>query len=299
MRYSLRGTKAPFEKLNKQEQQKFEVNDLECVASPWSNVANISHRIKRQPNPKNNATSLEQQHAVVSSRTTTGTLISTVGTQTHHTNVIASPMDLNWHLNYDGNIGGSGLTWLLGTKFYTVPWENPVQSGLLIASSSSTEKASLLQPAVLPVDIFGGQVESGVLRCQTSWNGNNSCFTLGLGSKRTMKIFRYCMRGTSLGGNDCLVDWEFQGRSHATNKWVVLRSHVGDMSIFETSRSVNSGHKWLTWLIDEQARNVDVDAVRILMTGVNTNGNARLTMSGLELFGVLHDPDKPFGVCIT
>ena len=91
--------------MNKQEQQKFEVNDLECVASPWSNVANISHRIKRQPNPKNNATSQEQQHAVVSSRTTTGTLISTVGTQTHHTNVIAYPMDLNWHLNYDGNIG--------------------------------------------------------------------------------------------------------------------------------------------------------------------------------------------------
>ena len=74
---------------------------------------------------------------------------------------------------------------------------------------------------------------------------------------------------------------------------MVLRSHIGDTSLLEISRSID-GHRWMNWLIDDvNARNVEVDAVRIRMTGKNTNGNDRLVMCGLELYGLLTDLDMP------
>ena len=100
------------------------------------------------------------------------------------------------------------------------------------------------------------------------------------------------MRGSGQSGNDCLVDWELQGRTGAESggdgKWVTLRSHVGDRALFNVSRSAEP-FQWVTWVVEGCL--FEVDAVRIAMTGVNTNRNASLVMVGLEVYGCLSDPN--------
>ena len=258
--------------------------------SNYTNQVIITSRLSRQPQSLQQ--SQPQPQPQPQTQTTDILLASVTGTATKIHNTIEATIDHDWHLKYLGPDDAGGLTYLLGTQYLSVPYQNPVELGLLFPSHSSTEKENVLVPAVLPNEIFGRSLTlNAIKRCSTKWNDPASWYMLELGGNRTMKLMRYCMRGVG-GSGDCLLNWELQGRKN-DGKWVVLKSHIGDTSLLEISRSID-GHRWMNWLIDDvNARNVEVDAVRIRMTGKNTNGNDRLVMCGLELYGLLTDLDMP------
>jgi len=224
------------------------------------------------------------------------TLAGVAGTSVTHNITVSSHVDLQWHLKYEGSADANGITYLLGTQFYRTPYQNPsLIPGMLSVLQSSTEKPpSLLHSVVLPTVLFerGDECSDIRQRFQTKWNEQISWLQIDFGGRRTMKVNRYCLQGTGMGGNDCPVDWELQGRVE-TGSWRTLRAHVGDGSLVEASRSANK-HQWVTWLIESvEAKRLVVDSVRLILTNVNASGNARLTMCGLELYGLLSDPDMP------
>ena len=51
---------------------------------------------------------------------------------------------------------------------------------------------------------------------------------------------------------------------------------------------------WASWVVwDQDARTIDVDAIRIVMVSPNSSGNARLALADIEVYGIFTDLAHP------
>ena len=177
----------------------------------------------------------------------------------------------------------------------------------------------------------GHRVAPPVLR--TKWDSALPAWVqVDFGIGCSMKILRYSLRsGSNSFGSDTMVDWELQGRvavgrvheptttatattttttttdprkadlrrgGHRDERcWVVLSKHVGDNALLEASRRRGRGaieDGWASWVVwDQDARTVDVDAIRIVMVSPNSSGNARLALADIEVYGMFTDWAHP------
>ena len=317
MKYSNRGHRDPFfepssgslnptfKSKNTKRHHNHEVkkqNFLEKFNSRRSTIASRNNRSQLNNNfnhqQKLHTNTLKQNEHIF--------LHGVAGTSFSFSNTINSTVDYRWHLKYNGHNDSNGLIYLLGTNFYRHPYQNPatMKEKKIFASQSSikTNATPFLKTETDPANIFLREDIHDCdhhRRCQTKWNdAQQSWYQLDFGGNRTMEIQRYCMRGSGHNGNDCLVDWELQGRVVANSsrsdvsdnikKWVVLKTHVGDRSLYNVSRS-SEPYQYITYCVNGD--HYKCDAIRITMTGVNSSGNASLTMCGLDVYGILNDPN--------
>ena len=103
-----------------------------------------------------------------------------------------------------------------------------------------------------------------------------SFLAVDLGPTRLLRPARYCLRCLPHDEN-APRHWQLQG-SVDENTWCVLRSHVDDPSLKETSEA--------SWVIVSDAR---FRHFRILQTGENSGNKHkhRLSLIGIELYGEL------------
>ena len=199
-----------------------------------------------------------------------------------------------WHLQYEGEGDAGGLVYLLGTRFLRLPFSNPAEAAgrgaaplVGVAVSSADDRSA--QPCRIFDRHDNNEREAHVV--QTSWRSETAPWLcMELGGRRSMQVHRYSLRG-GRDANEAMLDWELQGRT-PEGEWVTILSHVGDRTLLDASRT-RSGTGWASWVVwDEAARAQSVHALRIVMS-CNISGTTRLLVSGLEVYGILRDPDNP------
>jgi hypothetical protein len=103
--------------------------------------------------------------------------------------------------------------------------------------------------------------------------------SVDLGEGRSLVPNHYCLRHGFNGGQNLLRSWRLEGSTDAT-EWTVLRTHQDDDSLRCQAFSV--AH----WAID--GVEVAYRHFRVVQAGPNSSGDATLTLSGIELYGMLY-----------
>jgi hypothetical protein len=173
-------------------------------------------------------------------------------------------------LRYAYDFDQNGLFYWLGSKGKTVPWGNPGEAGIVTCTASTLAN----QPASKPAWAICGRE---TVRCVTlpqpkQW------MAVDLRDKR-IQPSHYTLRHYDSWDSEALRTWQFEGSVDGVN-WDILRAHYNDGAL-------NKKGATHTWVITNAPKAYRF--LRIAQTGVNSNNNHYLSLSGLEVYGVLTD----------
>jgi hypothetical protein len=172
---------------------------------------------------------------------------------------------------YTRDFDERGVLYYIGTLGGTEEWKNPMLRELVRVSWSSLEKGSLHSALERePSECWSMDVPS-------SW------MQLDLGEDRSLVLSHYSLRHGSNSRQDFLRNWVLQGSDDAKT-WEVLQRHINDVSL----NNIFDTHSWPVIKSPTPKR-----FFRVLQNGRNSSTHNFLTISGLELYGELHERKKP------
>ena len=173
---------------------------------------------------------------------------------------------------YSHDFDNNGIIHFLGTRLGTTPnhYTNPVDDGYIAVTST---KLTLNPPSEPIQSIF----DKELVRCVCDHDDNN-WVQIELKHHQVCAT-HYTLRHYKSWATEALRNWRFEGSVDGEN-WVTLREHHGDSSL----NDVGATH---TWPINQPRRKGYFKYFRVLQTGLNSNRNKFLCLSGFELYGHL------------
>ena len=171
---------------------------------------------------------------------------------------------------YQHDFDTNGLFHYLGTRGRTAPWSNPCNQRLVNISCS----ALATNPPSAPCSAL---VNRELVRCVTQAKPD-MWFMLDL-LNIVFHCTHYTLQHYASFDVEALRNWRFEA-SQDGNSWDVLREHTNDQSLQKAGQT----H---TWPIIEtpQTKGKCYRLFRLWQTGLNSNNNHYLALSGVELYG--------------
>lgn len=182
---------------------------------------------------------------------------------------IIIPDILAHKLQFEYEFDENGLFYHIGTEGHTKPYQNPHNSGQVVAALSNIGGFLSSHPHK-----FVGRHPDGFNFTndqEGSWMG------VDIGPKRRLIPNHYCLMTDQCPRK--LRTWELQAMVGGENgEWITLRKHENDDSLTEEPHSV--AH-WPLQLKDE----TPFRYFRIVQTGPNSTNSFQLACGGIELYG--------------
>lgn len=178
-------------------------------------------------------------------------------------------------IHYLKNAEGHGVFYALGTNFGATKWKNPGKTEAfskmrIIVTRSSDYQGDATDLLENRTDIASG-----------TDNEPNSSWCVNLTEKYALYPTHYTLRhARSL---PIIRNWRLEGSLDGID-WKTLKAHKDDRRLYGLSP-----YHTATWLIE--GKFMAFQYFRILQTGMNSKGNCRLFLSGMELYGVLIEKD--------
>lgn len=178
-------------------------------------------------------------------------------------------------IHYLKNAEGHGVFYALGTNFGATKWKNP----------GKTEAFSKMRIIVTRSSDYQGDatdlLENRTEIASGTDNEPNSSWCVNLTEKYALYPTHYTLRhARSL---PIIRNWRLEGSLDGSD-WKTLKAHKDDRRLYGLSP-----YHTATWLIE--GKFMAFQYFRILQTGMNSKGNCRLFLSGMELYGVLIEKD--------
>ena len=169
---------------------------------------------------------------------------------------------------YARDFDENGLLFHIGTEGGRGPWRNPMEAGLGVTVTSSSQGYG--QPHM----VVGREGVS----CYTM-NALSSWFAIDLGAGRCIRPTHYTLRHGIDGKEYRLVHWKLQGGNDGAS-WTDLRTHVDDQAL--PAAAFFSTASWPLAPPDPRAA---YRHFRVLQTGNSSGGDDFLCVSGFEVYG--------------
>ena len=129
-------------------------------------------------------------------------------------------------------------------------------------------------------DVLGTE---GVI-CGTE-NEPGSWWQIAFKRHQVRGIKRYALRhGYDYSGGS-LRNWRLEGSSDGGESWSLIMEHNGDESL----NGEYATHSWEVPQQQEEEEDKWFDAIRIIQTGENSDGNHSLFLSGIELYATMRE----------
>lgn len=172
---------------------------------------------------------------------------------------------------YTSDFDEHGVLYYIATRGGTEEWRNPMLAREQVRVSwSSLEKGS-------PHSVLEREPsESWSMDVPSSW------VQLDLGEDRSLVLSHYSIRHGSNSRQDFLRNWVLQG-SDDGKTWEVLQRHVNDTAL----NNIYATHSWAVIKSPTPRR-----IFRVLQNGRNSSTHNFLSISGIELYGELHERKK-------
>lgn len=198
-----------------------------------------------------------------------------------------------YQLDYRGIADAKGLIYFIGTDGMQHPFENPSLKnyGLTLTVTKGSNKYGI--PAkIVNRDPNGYQ-------SLTDWKDiKKSYIEIDLNKKVRLRPNRYMIRSGTSGPNFTATDWVLEGiecdknGTENTQGWKILKKHENDQTLFQKSCSCPHKFNALSYTINDDMNFGKTDGgfyskFRIRLTSNNVNGNAYLSISSVEFWGVL------------
>ena len=197
-------------------------------------------------------------------------------------------------LDFSGCDDPKGLLYFLGTDGLKAPFENPATktAGFRVTVEKGSNKFS---PASTITDRHMGA------RCTTDWKDlHKSWVVVDLGKDVCLRPSRYMIRAGYENGSFAMVDWCLEGilcdRDSCANNtsWVVIKKHVNDLSMYNSGVSNPLDFCSCSYALDDDGSwgrefGGFFRKFRIRMLKPNVDGNAYLSLSQLEMWGILEE----------
>ena len=168
---------------------------------------------------------------------------------------------------YARDFDENGLLFHIGTEGGRGPWRNPMQAGLGVTVTSSSQHRG--QPHM----VVGREGDL----CYTE-SKPNSWFAIDLGAGRCIRPTHYTLRHGFGNEQFRLRHWKLQGGNDGVS-WTDLRTHVNDQAL---PAAVFSTASWPLAPPDPRAA---YRHFRVLQTGKNSSGTDYLVVCGFEVYG--------------
>lgn len=172
--------------------------------------------------------------------------------------------------NYDKDFGTRGVVYDLVTNHGKTSEVNP-SSTQIVATRSSDGKGCA-------EDVLKNLVKWGTV--SKTKDEQSSWWCVDLTEKHALYLTHYTLRHGRYRRRSVLLNWRLEG-SLDERTWTTLRNHENDFGLIRHRVSYST----CTWAID---RNPSAFRYfRVLQTGKNSSGKLDISLSGIELYGVL------------
>lgn len=165
-----------------------------------------------------------------------------------------------------------GLFYWLGSRGGMTAWRNPAEADYVEVTASSLASS----PPSKPASALCGRE---TVRCVTQPKPNQY-FLVNL-KRYKLQPTHYTMRHYDSWDTEALRNWQIEG-SNDGRSYDVLREHIND-------KRLNKIGATATWSLPVKK---SYQFFRIRQTGPNSNDNHYLSLSGLEMYGILTEVKK-------
>ena len=180
-------------------------------------------------------------------------------------------------LTHESDFDTNGAMYYIGTKGGTCEYQNPQTTSAVTVTASSKFHRRYADHRLAQ------HQHDGQHNCTQDYS--NSTMAVALGGGVELEVANYCLRhGLSGGGGGRLRHWDLEA-SQDGRAWTTLRSHHDDQSLPDAKFSTAG------WAVE--GGKGAFSQFRIRQTGKNNEyGSDSLCCAGIELYGVLHKPQR-------
>ena len=179
--------------------------------------------------------------------------------------------------NYDKDFDKRGVVYDLATNGKTS--EGDPSSTQIVATRSSDGKGCA-------EDVLENQVKWGTV--SKTKDEENSWWCVDLTEKHALYLTHYTLRHGRYRRRSVLVNWRLEG-SLDGRRWTTLKNHEDDHGLKKDGPyfgpKKDGPYFTCTWAIDGNPRAFRY--FRVLQTGKNSSGKLDISLSGIELYGLL------------
>eukprot|EP00943_MAST-04B_sp_MAST-4B-sp1_P005962 g5962.t1 len=198
-----------------------------------------------------------------------------------------------YKLDYSGMADAKGLIYFIGTDGMQHPFENPSMKnkGLNLTIVKGSNRYGV------PLEIVN---RSPGYKSLTGWKDiKQSYIEIDLQSKVRLRPNRYMIRCGMTGPNFTPTDWVLEGiecdkngYENVNGGWKIIKNHTSDLTLFEKSCNNINDYVAQSFTINDDVNFGKEDGgfysrFRVRLTNNNVNGNAYLSVSSIEFWGLL------------